>query len=125
MAAMLTSPSHVILIDNSTEKFGIIPKGLATHTICSKGMGEGEVAAKIKELTGGEGVDYAIDCVGTGALLKEGHTALCTGGTLVTVGGHSGNPQFEIGQHLVRGITYLGTHQGGSVSRIVSPKCCF
>lgn len=76
------------------------------------------------DLTNGRGFDYVIDAVGSGVLLKEGHLALAAGGTLLTLGGNSQPPQFPIEQHLVKGITYRGTHQGDSVPRVVS-RCFF
>ncbi len=119
MAAKLTSPAHLVLIDNSEEKLRIIPEGVATLVINSTSLAEGEIASKLKELTGGIGFDYVIDAVGHGGLLGEGHTALAKCGTLLTLGGNPKPPQFPIEQHLVKGITYRGTHQGDSVPRIV------
>ena len=119
MAAKLTTPAHLVLIDNSDEKLRIIPQDVATLTINSASLGEGEIASRLKELTDGIGFDYVIDAVGHGGLLGEGHTALAKCGTLLTLGGSPKPPQFPIEQHLVKGITYRGTHQGDSVPRIV------
>lgn len=123
-AASLTSPAHLVLIDNSDEKLRIIPSGVATQTINSASLGEGGVASKLKDLTGGHGFDYVIDAVGNGSLLREGHLALAKCGTLLTLGGNPNPPQFPIEQHLVKGITYRGTHQGDSVPKIVSALAC-
>ena len=119
-AATLTSPTMLVLVDNADEKLSLIPTGVATHTINSALLAEGELTSKLRKLTNGRGFDYVIDAVGSGNLLKEGHGALARQGTLLTLGGSQQTPAFTLQQHLLKGITYRGTHQGDSVPRIVS-----
>ena len=77
---------------------------------------------EIHRLTDYAGLDYAIDAVGSGAVLASAHHSLTPCGTLLTLGGTQQSPQFTVEQHLVNGITYRGTHQGDSVSRVMIPK---
>lgn len=127
LAANLTNPSQLILIDTSDVKLKKVNPNWATHLINASSLGQGEVASRIHQITGGRGVDYAIDAVGSGAVLAEAHQALTHGGTLLTLGGSADAPRFPIEKHLVKGATYRGTHQGDSVSRVVSLgfyRCC-
>ena len=119
-AATLTSPTTLVLVDNSAEKLSRVPTDVATHSINSALLAEGELTSKLRKLTSGRGFDYVIDAVGSGSLLKDGHGALAKGGTLLTLGGSQQTPTFTLQQHLIKGITYRGTHQGDSVPRLVS-----
>lgn len=128
LAAQLTDPGCIILVDNSQTKLDMIPKsilGPETKLINSAGKTNDETAAELRALTpNSQGVDYALDCVGNTEIIKTAHAALDKLGMLVTIG--SGSPQmvagFTLGQHVVKGITHRGTHQGDSVARKMVPK---
>lgn len=111
----------LVLVDHAAEKLSQTPAAVATHTINSALLTEGELTSQLHKLSNGRGFDYVIDAVGLGSLLKDGHSALAKRGTLLTLGGSLETPAFTLQQHLVKGITYKGTHQGDSVPRIVSP----
>lgn len=121
LAARLSSPSHVIVVDISQKKLDLIPSGIATHTICSLGLEKGSVAAQISEMTATRGVDYALDCAGVGDLITEGYAALRKRGTVVSVGSGATPASLNTTGMLVKGATYRGTHQGDSVSQIFIP----
>lgn len=128
LAAQLTDPACVVLVDNSQMKLDIIPKsilGPKTRLYNSAKKSNGEIVTELRSLTPGEqGLDYALDCVGNTEIIKTGHAALDKLGMLVTVGsGSSANiAGFALAQHLVKGIQYRGTHQGDSVARDMIPK---
>lgn len=121
LAARLCSASRIIIVDISEKKLGLIPPGLATHTVCSQGLERGSVAAQIKEITDSEGVDYAIDCAGNGELIAEGCVAAKKRGMVISVGGGPGQAPLDVTEMLVKGLTYRGTHQGDSVSQTFIP----
>lgn len=121
LAARLCSASRIIIVDVSEKKLGLIPVGLATHTICSLGLERGSVAAQIKAITGSEGVDYALDCAGSGELVAEGCAAAKKRGTVVSVGGGPTQAPLYVTEMLVKGLTYRGTHQGDSLSQTFIP----
>lgn len=50
----------------------------------------------IKELTGGRGVDYAIEAVGTAAAVKEGLSLVRTGGIYLSAGFGDPNGSVEV-----------------------------
>jgi aryl-alcohol dehydrogenase len=124
MIAKLYSPSKLILLDNSPAKLSNLPPSHgATHLIDSSTLtAQGAVAAKLMELTDGEGVEYVIDAVGLPLILKEGHAGMAKGGTLVTLGGVMKECSIVINDHLVKGGNWRGTHQGDSVPRVMIPK---
>lgn len=112
----------LVLVDHAAEKLSLNPTAAVTHTINSTLLAEGELTSELRKLTNGRGFDYAIDAVGSGSLIKDGHGALATGGTVLTLGGSLQTPAFTLQQHLIKGITYRGCHQGDAVPRIVSPN---
>lgn len=119
--ASLYSPHRLILIDNSATKLANLPeKHGATHLIDSSNLKEGELVEKLMELTDGEGVEYVIDAVGSPQVLRDGHRAMAKGGMIVTLGGIVKDCGIIINEHLVKGGTWRGTHQGDSVPRMVS-----
>ena len=120
LAAKLTKPKHLIVIDNTPAKFDLMPEDIVTHTVCSEGLKEGQVAEKLEEITQGRGVDYVLDCAGVGQLLTDSHTALASRGTLLTVGGGPSSVSIDLTAQLTKGATYRGTHQGDSVPATVS-----
>lgn len=128
LAAQLTKPGCVILVDNSQAKLDMIPKSILgpnTHLYNSAQKSNEEVAQELRDFTpNGYGLDYALDCVGNENVVKTGHAALDKLGTLVTIG--SGSESYVAGyflaQHLLKGIHHRGTHQGDSVPREMIPK---
>lgn len=121
MAAKLSFPNRLIAIDVQDQKLATAAKYGATHVINSE---KEDVHARIRELTGGIGVHYALDCVGSAAVLTTAQRCTAATGTFVTVGGTPGgvnaslSPTLQLGQ----GLTYRGCHQGDAVPQIFIPK---
>ena len=65
LAALLTaqfySPAEIIMIDLDDNRLGLARQFGATHTV---NTGDGKAAETVKALTGGRGVDTAIEAVG-------------------------------------------------------------
>ncbi|KAK0649723.1 chaperonin 10-like protein [Cercophora newfieldiana] len=127
LAARVTEPEMLVLVDNSSVKLGILPefvKGAVTDMVDSSTVKDGdELVERLKGLTSdGRGFDYALDCVGRGDVVRVAHLALRARGTVITVGGSTDTMQFTLSQHLTRGITYKGTHQGDSVPSVEIPQ---
>lgn len=78
--------------------------------------------ARVREITGGRGADVALDCVASVDVLGDAHAALAKCGILITIGGAAGSPAFDVRQHLQKGVSYRGTHQGDAVPREIVPK---
>jgi alcohol dehydrogenase len=88
LTAQLYSPALIVMIDVDQNRLNA-SRGLgATHTVDS---GDGKAVEKVMELTGGAGVDVAIEAVGIPATFDVCQSILAPGGHLANVGVH-GNP---------------------------------
>ncbi len=82
MAAKIKGCSKIICIDIHDNRLETALELGATDTINS--MNEDWVA-KVKELTGGEGVDYAVDTTGVAPVMLQAVDALASGGHLAPI----------------------------------------
>ncbi|GBQ80512.1 alcohol dehydrogenase [Gluconacetobacter johannae DSM 13595] len=89
MAALLTaqlySPAEIIMIDLDPHRLEVARRFGATHVIDS---GAGDAAAQVMALTGGRGVDTAIEAVGIPATFQLCEDIVGPGGTIANVGVH-------------------------------------
>ena len=89
LAALLTaqfySPAEIVMIDLDDSRLGIARQFGATHTINSK---DGNAAAAVKKLTGGRGVDTAIEAVGVPATFELCEELVAPGGIIANIGVH-------------------------------------
>jgi len=69
----------------------------------------GRVTEQLMALTGGRGIDVAIDFVSSQATLEAAITALGKGGRLVTLGGHGGTFSANPGEMLRKEVELLGS----------------
>ena len=126
LAAKLTSPSCLVLVDNSQTKLDMIPKALleGVHTVNSSNKTPEEIATELKKLTPfGAGMDFTMDGVGNESVLLAAHLSLDKLGTALIVGGSpTAKQQTKIENHLVNGLTTRGMHQGDSVPRVMLPQ---
>lgn len=117
MAAKLTTPRYLIAIDMLDDKLELARKYGATHTING---GKEDVAQRIQEITGGLGVQYALDAVGSPAVLKLAQLSLAVKGMMVTIGGTPHDVVLSTLPHIQKGLTYRGCHMGDSIPSLVS-----
>jgi aryl-alcohol dehydrogenase len=126
MAARLTKPAVIVLVDNSDAKLEMIPKQLlkGVTVVNSRELSHDELVAKLKSLTpNNRGLDYALDGVGHEAVLNAAYESLDKMGTVLVVGGSpTAQPKYRVERSLVNGIMIRGTHQGDSVPRIMIPS---
>lgn len=85
-----------------------------------------EIEQAKRSLTGGDGFDYAIECVGSGKVIRQAFSATRRGGTTVVVGvGRSDDvvpfTAYELfyGERLLRGSMYGGAHIRRDFDRLV------
>lgn len=81
--AVLANASKIIAIDRLDNKLDYASTVGATHTINST---KEDALARIREITGGVGVDYAFDAIGDSAVSRMCYDAVRRGGTAVIVG---------------------------------------
>ena len=89
LAALLTaqfySPAEIIMVDLDDSRLEIAKRFGATATVNS---GDGKAAEKIMKMTGGRGVDTAIEAVGIPATFVVCEDIVAPGGTIANIGVH-------------------------------------
>jgi len=89
LAALLTaqffSPGEIIMIDLDDKRLEVAKKFGATQTVNST---DGKAAEKVLALTGGRGVDTAIEAVGVPATFELCQKIIGAGGTIANIGVH-------------------------------------
>ncbi len=89
LAALLTaqfySPAAIIMIDLDASRLATARQFGATHTLSSH---EGRVVEEVMKLTGGKGVDTAIEAVGVPATFLLCQELVGAGGTIANIGVH-------------------------------------
>ena len=89
LAALLTaqfySPARIIMVDLDNNRLEAAKKFGATDTVNS---GDGKAVAAIMALTGGRGVDTAIEAVGIPATFELCGKIIAPGGTIANIGVH-------------------------------------
>jgi alcohol dehydrogenase len=112
LAALLTaqfySPAAIIAIDLDDNRLAVARKLGATATINS---GDGKAAETLMQLTGGRGVDAAIEAVGVPATFLLCQDIVAPGGTIANIGVHGS----KVDLHLER----LWSHNVTLTTRLV------
>ena len=112
LAALLTaqfySPSQIIMIDLDDNRLAVAKRFGATATVNSA---DGGAAAQVMKLTGGRGVDAAIEAVGIPATFTLCEDIVGAGGTIANVGVHG----HKVDLHLER----LWSHNISITTRLV------
>ncbi|WP_309682462.1 zinc-dependent alcohol dehydrogenase family protein [Polaromonas sp.] len=85
LTAQLYSPAEIIMIDLDDNRLAVGKRFGATATVNS---GKGDATAQVMKLTGGRGVDTAIEAVGIPATFELCAEIVAPGGTIANVGVH-------------------------------------
>ncbi len=85
LTAQLYSPAEIIMIDLDDNRLAVAKRFGATATVNST---DGKAAAKVMKMTGGRGVDTAIEAVGIPATFELCTDIVAPGGTVANVGVH-------------------------------------
>lgn len=120
MAGRISGCIKVIAVDIVPERLELAKELGATHTINSK---QEDAVAKIKELTGGYGVDWTVDTTGLPAVIKNAISALAQGGICAAI---------AVTPHLIELSTWndlcvddkkvVGVNMGDSIPQIDIPR---
>lgn len=122
MAARIAGCAAIIALDIHDSRLELATELGATHTINSRDAGV--VVDEIHRITGGQGVNYAVDTTALPMLLTQAARALAIRGTLALVGAAASGTEvpFEIGDSLIRGWTFKTVVQGSSVPQVFIPR---
>ena len=85
LTAQLYSPAAIVMIDLDDKRLAVATAFGATHVINS---GDGKAAERVMALTGGAGVDVAVEAVGVPATFGICQAIVAAGGRLANVGVH-------------------------------------
>ncbi|MDB5286771.1 MAG: zinc-dependent alcohol dehydrogenase family protein [Mucilaginibacter sp.] len=106
MAALLTAqfytPAKIIVIDQDDNRLEVAKTFGASHLINSASE---NVLAKVMELTGGKGVDTAIEAVGIPATFELCEAIIAAGGHIANVGVHGKSVELHLETLWSRNIT--------------------
>jgi S-(hydroxymethyl)glutathione dehydrogenase / alcohol dehydrogenase len=81
--ARLAGAAHIIAVDLSEAKLKMALEFGATETVLAA---PGDPVARIRELTGSRGVDYAFEAIGIPSVVEQAYRATRRGGKLTVVG---------------------------------------
>ncbi|MGA1999261.1 MAG: Zn-dependent alcohol dehydrogenase [Terriglobales bacterium] len=81
--AALCGAEKIIAVDVVAQKLPLAKEFGATHLL---NAADGDAVAQIREFTGGRGVDYAFEAIGSADVMQQAFQALRRGGKLVIVG---------------------------------------
>lgn len=120
MAAKLTGATRIIAVDIVASRLELATRLGATHTINSL---EEDVSARLNEITGERGLNYALDTTALPGVLRRAADHLAVRGVLAVVGSSLPGTEvvLEIGESLNRGWTFKTVIQGSSVPQVFIP----
>lgn len=101
LAAQLYSPAEIIMIDLDANRLEMAKKFGATKTVNGA---EGNAVEQVMDLTGGKGVDVAIEAVGFPATFDICQQILKPGGRLANVGVHGKPVELRLEQLWLRNV---------------------
>jgi alcohol dehydrogenase len=106
LAALLTaqfySPAEIIMIDTDDNRLAIAKRFGATDIVNSS---DGKAAGNIKKMTGGIGVDCAIEAVGVSATFELCEDIVAPGGVIANIGVHGVKVDLHLEKLWDRNIT--------------------
>jgi alcohol dehydrogenase len=106
LAALLTaqfySPAQIIMVDLDDNRLAVAKKFGATDGVNS---GAGDPARAVLDLTGGKGVDVAIEAVGIPATFLLCEAIVAAGGTIANVGVHGAKVDLHLERLWAHNIT--------------------
>lgn len=121
LAAVAAGATTIIMVDIVPERLEFATELGATHVVNSK---EVDPIEAIKEITGGQGVNYALDSTGVAPVFSQMTKSLATLGHGALVGATKLGTEapFEIGTLMLKGIKVSMVIEGDAVPRLFIPK---
>lgn len=120
LGAKLVSAGKIIAVDVVKDKLTLAQELGATHAINAR---ETDVVDEIRKITGGAGVDYALEAVGNARTIEVAYGSLAPGGTVVVVGQVSDKQMITIDPMRMsdRELTITGSNYGSARPTIDIP----
>lgn len=93
LTAKFYSPADIIVVDVDDNRLAVAREFGATHTVNST---DGNAVLAVKDLTGGRGVDVAIEAVGIAATFDICQDIVAAGGFIANVGVHGSGVELKL-----------------------------
>lgn len=119
MAAKAAGATTIIAVDVLEERLAFATRLGATHVINGK---TDDTVAKIMEITGGLGAQFAVDTTAVPAVVQNVITATRSGGSIALVGVGRPDAVLPLGLLTAAGKTIIGALEGDSVPQIFIPR---
>ena len=122
MGAKYRKVKQIIAVDIQPSKFPIAKEVGATHVVNSKEVED--IVAHIKQLTGGQGADYCVDCTGVPIVVQNMINCLSMLGKAAIVGvpPTGANVSVDPLTFLLGSKTLVGCREGDSVPPVFVPR---
>ncbi|MGI3224184.1 NAD(P)-dependent alcohol dehydrogenase [Streptomyces sp. GTA36] len=120
MAAAIACCAAIIIVDLNEQRLELAKELGATHVI---NAAEGETVTRLRDLTGGLGVDYSLETTAVPTVLRQAVDALNHGGTCGLIGAPGDGIDASIDMsRMLFGRTIRGISEGDSLPRLFIPK---
>ncbi len=120
MGAKLAGAGKIIAVSRSDRKLAVA-KELGADFVVKSGVED--PVAKVKELTGGQGADYAVEAVGKAAVMMQAFGSIRNGGKLVVAGMAPLIEMLTIAPfEFLLGKCIVGTVQGDIIHSVDVPR---
>lgn len=120
MAGKISGCTTVIAIDRHDSRLKLAKELGATDTINTNNE---DMVKKIMELTGGKGVDYAVDTTGVTAIMEAAIQSLAQGGTLAPIAVTANHIDVDTWNDLCPSDrTIVGVNMGDSIPQVDIPR---
>ncbi|MFI7705110.1 NAD(P)-dependent alcohol dehydrogenase [Nonomuraea sp. NPDC049480] len=120
MAAAVSGCTTIVAVDLNEQRLELAAELGATHVI---NAAAGDTVDRLRELTGGLGVDYTVETTAVPAVLRQAVDALNQGGTCGLIGAAALGTEVSIDMSsLLFGRSVRGIVEGDSVPRQFIPK---
>ena len=120
MAAHIVGCATIIVVDLNDDRLALAQNLGATHAV---NAGQSDPVAAIQELTGGEGVQYSLECTGLPAVVRQAVDSLRLTGTCGVIGVSPLGTEIALDMNgVLFGRQVRGIIEGDSVPDIFIPR---
>ena len=121
LPAQFYSPAQIIAVDMDDNRLAMAKELGATHTINSA---KEDAVQRILEITGGRGVDCAMEAVGVEATWDICQNVVKEGGHIANVGVHGKSVNFELNKLWIKNLTITTGLVNANTTGMLLKTCC-
>lgn len=120
MGAVVAGAETIIAVDPQPARRELAERLGATHVVDPAAQ---DPVSAVREITGGPGAQYSVDCIGLPAVVRQALECLQSPGVCATVGFQGMTNELTIDQgHLLFGRSLVGVIEGDAVPREFIPR---